>query len=126
MCIRDRDQPRAQILAFADARRGQSGIVYGATRARAESLAAALNEAGLPAMAYHGGMEAEARRDYFVALALLERAQRIDPESGEIYLQLARTHRARGDVDQARATAERGMLFCSGSAQCSALRALSR
>ena len=70
--------------------------------------------------------QAARRGDYEQALALLERAQRIDPESGEIYLQLARTHRARGDVDQARATAERGMLFCSGSAQCSALRALSR
>ena len=68
--------------------------------------------------------QSAARGDYEQALALLERAQRIDPESGEIYLQLARTHRARGDIAQARATAERGMLYCSGSAQCDALRAL--
>ena len=70
--------------------------------------------------------QATARGDYEQALALLERAQRIDPESGEIYLQLARTQRAKGDAAQARATAERGMLFCSGSSQCNALRALTR
>ncbi|RVT82027.1 DNA helicase RecQ [Rhodobacteraceae bacterium CCMM004] len=57
-----KDQPRRQILAFADARKGQSGIVYCATRAKTESLAAALSEAGHTACAYHGGMEAEARR----------------------------------------------------------------
>lgn len=70
--------------------------------------------------------QASARGDYEQALALLERAQRIDPESGEIYLQMARTHGARGDAAQARATAERGMLYCNSSAQCSALRALVR
>ena len=55
-------QPRQQILRFAEARRGQSGIVYCASRARTESLAAALREAGHPACFYHGGMEAEDRR----------------------------------------------------------------
>ncbi len=70
--------------------------------------------------------QATARGDYEEALALLERAQRIDPESGEIYLQLARTQRARGDVSQARAAAERGMLFCASNSLCEALRALAR
>ncbi|MBP6700405.1 MAG: tetratricopeptide repeat protein [Halioglobus sp.] len=70
--------------------------------------------------------QATASGDYEEALALLERAQRIDPESGEIYLQLARTQRAKGDAPQARATAERGMLFCVGNNQCEALRALAR
>jgi len=70
--------------------------------------------------------QATALGDYEQALALLERAQRIDPESGEIYLQLARTQRAKGDVSQARAAAERGMLFCSSNSQCEALRALAR
>ncbi|MDJ1008243.1 MAG: DNA helicase RecQ [Paracoccaceae bacterium] len=58
-----KDKPRAQILDFAAARRGQSGIVYCGTRARTETLAAALTEAGHLAAAYHGGMEPEPRRD---------------------------------------------------------------
>ena len=37
-----KERPRAQILAFAEARRGQSGIVYCGTRAKTESLAAGL------------------------------------------------------------------------------------
>jgi ATP-dependent DNA helicase RecQ len=57
-----KDQPRRQILAFAAARKGQSGIVYCATRAKTETLAKALGEAGHAACAYHGGMEAEDRR----------------------------------------------------------------
>ncbi len=57
-----KDQPRRQILEFAAARRGQSGIVYAATRAKTETLAAALTEAGHSACFYHGGMEADERR----------------------------------------------------------------
>lgn len=63
LAFQPKDQPRAQILAFAAARRGQSGIVYCATRAKTETLAQALREAGHSAAAYHGGMEAGARRD---------------------------------------------------------------
>ncbi|MBN8194743.1 ATP-dependent DNA helicase RecQ, partial [Bacillus sp. NTK074B] len=37
-----KDNPRKQIMAFAAARKGQSGIVYCATRARTETLARAL------------------------------------------------------------------------------------
>jgi ATP-dependent DNA helicase RecQ len=58
-----KDQPRRQILDFADARRGQSGIVYTATRAKTETLAQALREAGHSACHYHAGMEAQDRRD---------------------------------------------------------------
>ena len=57
-----KDSPRDQILAFASARRGQSGIVYCATRAKTETLAAALRAEGHATAFYHGGMEAEARR----------------------------------------------------------------
>ncbi len=57
-----KDGPRRQILDFADARRGQSGIVYCGTRAKTEGLAHALREAGHVACHYHGGMEAEDRR----------------------------------------------------------------
>ncbi|OUS19571.1 ATP-dependent DNA helicase RecQ [Rhodobacterales bacterium 59_46_T64] len=57
-----KDGPRRQILDFAAARKGQSGIVYCGTRNKTESLAAALREAGHAACHYHGGMEAEDRR----------------------------------------------------------------
>ncbi len=67
-----KDRPRDQILSFAAARRGQAGIVYCATRARTEALAEALTAAGHPAVAYHAGLEAGARR------AVEERFQRDD------------------------------------------------
>ncbi len=57
-----KDKPREQILAFAAARRGQSGIVYCATRAKTETLAAALRAEGHATAFYHGGMEADERR----------------------------------------------------------------
>ncbi len=57
-----KDTPRQQILRFADARKGQSGIVYCGTRAKTETLSAALSEAGHTACSYHGGMDPEARR----------------------------------------------------------------
>ncbi|MGB0798553.1 MAG: DNA helicase RecQ, partial [Planktomarina sp.] len=57
-----KDQPRRQILNFAAARKGQSGIVYCGTRAKTETIANALHEAGHSACHYHGGMEAEDRR----------------------------------------------------------------
>jgi ATP-dependent DNA helicase RecQ len=57
-----KDKPREQVLRFAGARRGQSGIVYCATRAKTETLAQALREARHEAVAYHGGMEADERR----------------------------------------------------------------
>ncbi len=57
-----KDNPRRQILDFAAARRGQSGIVYTGTRAKTETLSQALREAGHAACHYHGGMEAEDRR----------------------------------------------------------------
>ncbi len=58
-----KDAPRRQILAFAAARKGQSGIVYCGTRAKTETLAQSLCEAGHNAIAYHGGMEATRRRN---------------------------------------------------------------
>ncbi len=57
-----KDSPRRQIMEFAAARRGQSGIVYCGTRAKTESLARALEVDGHLACAYHGGMAAEDRR----------------------------------------------------------------
>jgi len=70
--------------------------------------------------------QAAGRGDYEQALALLERAQRIEPGAGAIYLELARVQQAKGDRAQARSTAERGLLYCRGDAECDALRALLR
>jgi Tfp pilus assembly protein PilF len=70
--------------------------------------------------------QATERGEYEQALALLERAQRIDPGSADVYLGMALTHQARGDTAQARATAERGLLYCATAAQCNALRAYTR
>ena len=66
------------------------------------------------------------RGDYEQAFAYLERAQRIDPDSAEVYLGMARTHQAKGDMARARATAERGLLYCSTGRLCDALRAFTR
>ena len=57
-----KDGPRKQILEFAAARKGQSGIVYCGTRNRTEVLAQALRTERHVACHYHGGMEAEDRR----------------------------------------------------------------
>jgi ATP-dependent DNA helicase RecQ len=57
-----KDKPRDQLLRFAKARKGQSGIVYAATRSKTETLAQALREAGHEAVAYHAGLEADERR----------------------------------------------------------------
>jgi ATP-dependent DNA helicase RecQ len=57
-----KDNPRTQVLRFAAARKGQSGIVYCATRAKTETLAQALREEGHAACFYHGGMDPEERR----------------------------------------------------------------
>ncbi|EDZ47808.1 ATP-dependent DNA helicase RecQ [Rhodobacterales bacterium Y4I] len=57
-----KDSPRRQILDFAAARKGQSGIVYCGTRAKTEALSAALRDAGHSACFYHGGMDPEDRR----------------------------------------------------------------
>ena len=57
-----KDNPRRQILAFANARREQAGIVYCGTRAKTETLANALRDDGHTTCHYHGGMDAEDRR----------------------------------------------------------------
>ncbi len=57
-----KNQPRQQILSFAAARKGQSGIVYTGTRAKTETLAQGLREAGHNACHYHAGMDVDDRR----------------------------------------------------------------
>ena len=57
-----KDNPRRQILEFASHRKGQPGIIYCGTRAKTETIANALKEAGHSTCHYHGGMPAEERR----------------------------------------------------------------
>ncbi len=57
-----KDDPRAQVLAFARARKGHAGIVYCGTRAKTGSLAEALRKAGHNALAYHAGLDPDERR----------------------------------------------------------------
>ncbi len=63
LAFQPKSGPRQQILSFAAARKGLSGIVYCGTRAKTETLARALAEAGHDALAYHGGMEPDRRRE---------------------------------------------------------------
>ena len=57
-----KDNPRRQIMDFVHPRKGQSGIIYCGTRAKTETLAKALEEAGHSVCSYHGGMAADRRR----------------------------------------------------------------
>ena len=61
--------PQKRITDFALRRKGQAGIVYCSSRKRTEALAQALSAAGLSALAYHAGLEAQersARQDRFL------------------------------------------------------------
>ena len=55
--------PQKRIVELAKARKGTSGIVYCATRDATETLAAALMEAGVPALAYHAGVDPSVRAE---------------------------------------------------------------
>ncbi|MGR3197677.1 MAG: RecQ family ATP-dependent DNA helicase, partial [Paracoccus sp. (in: a-proteobacteria)] len=48
LAFQPKNSPRTQVLTYVAARRGQSGIVYCGARARTETLAQALREAGHP------------------------------------------------------------------------------
>ena len=52
----------SQTLAFIDAHREQSGIIYCGTRKDVDALTERLNERGLNALPYHAGLDAETRR----------------------------------------------------------------
>ncbi len=53
--------PIERVVQYAMARPDQAGVVYAATRAGTERVADALNRAGIPALAYHAGLEADVR-----------------------------------------------------------------
>jgi ATP-dependent DNA helicase RecQ len=56
-----RDHGRNQLAQFVAAHRGDSGIIYCASRRRAEDIAAFLRAQGVKALHYHAGMDASER-----------------------------------------------------------------
>jgi len=59
-----KDNPRAQLASFLAEHAGQSGIVYCLSRRKVDETAAWLRSQGVEALAYHAGMDAEARRTH--------------------------------------------------------------
>ncbi|MFA7440059.1 MAG: DNA helicase RecQ [Sphingomonadaceae bacterium] len=60
--VRLKRQPQMQLLSFVKSQTGKAGIVYCQTRAETERTAEALNSAGVPALAYHAGLDPDVRR----------------------------------------------------------------
>jgi ATP-dependent DNA helicase RecQ len=56
---------RERVVELVTARRGRSGVVYAGSRDGADSLAAELAAAGVPALAYHAGLEKTERNHRF-------------------------------------------------------------
>ena len=61
--LRHKQGGGAQLLEFLAQHRGESGIVYARSRNRVDRVAAELRGAGIDAIAYHAGMDAESRRE---------------------------------------------------------------
>ena len=61
--IVEKDDGRRQLLDFIRAEHaGEAGIVYCLSRRKVDEIAAFLEAEGIPALAYHAGMEGETRR----------------------------------------------------------------
>jgi ATP-dependent DNA helicase RecQ len=62
LAFQPKNRPREQLLRFATARRGRSGIVYAGSRNKTEVLAKALGDEGLTALPYHAGLDPQTRQ----------------------------------------------------------------
>ena len=60
--VRPRSNGPAQTIAFLEAHRDQSGIIYCSTRRGVDELAARLQAQGWPVLPYHAGMDDATRR----------------------------------------------------------------
>ena len=60
--VQARQQAWESLVDLLEERRGQSAIVYCFSRKETEDVAAGLNAAGHPAVAYHAGLDADVRR----------------------------------------------------------------
>ena len=61
LTVEPKHESTAQLLRFLERHRGQSGIVYCLSRKKTEATAQTLNTHGIRALAYHAGMDKEAR-----------------------------------------------------------------
>jgi len=63
--IDPKDRPREQLLRFITAEHdGDAGIVYCMSRKSVETIAAWLNDRGVPALPYHAGLDAQVRHTH--------------------------------------------------------------
>ena len=61
LAFKPKDRSSKQVLDFAHAHPGESGIVYCSSRRKVEELAATLKAAGLNALPYHAGLDKNVR-----------------------------------------------------------------
>ncbi len=61
LAMQAKENAKRQLFGFLDKHRYESGIVYCSSRDATERLASSLEDAGYHALAYHAGMNAEAR-----------------------------------------------------------------
>ncbi len=60
---RKRGTAAKRVIELVTARPGRSGVVYAGSRDKTESLAEALRKAGVPALAYHAGLDRQVREE---------------------------------------------------------------
>ena len=60
---RKRGAAHKRVVELVTARSGRSGVVYAGSRDNTEKLAQALRDAGVPALAYHAGLDRQVRID---------------------------------------------------------------
>ena len=63
LTVTEKDRPERQLLAILERFKGRQGIVYRLARKATEETAANLVAAGVPAVAYHAGLEAGRRKE---------------------------------------------------------------
>ena len=61
--VRDKSDPKRDIIKFIRQNRGKSGIIYCLSRKKVEELAELLNINGIKAAPYHAGLDAKTRAD---------------------------------------------------------------
>lgn len=59
----EKDNPKKQLQAFLQQRKGEAGIVYCLSRKKVEDIAAWLNDEGYSALPYHAGLDAQVRME---------------------------------------------------------------